>query len=37
MLNSRGQSGLEAKILASASASRFWHRPSWPRSSCLIM
>jgi len=31
MLSPRGQSGLEAKILASAgsagSASRFWHRP----------
>jgi len=27
VLSLRGQSGLEAKILASASASRFWHRP----------
>jgi len=27
MLSSRGQSGLEVKILASASASNMWPRP----------
>jgi len=27
MLSPRGQSGLEAKILASASASKLWPRP----------
>ena len=27
MLSPRSQSGLEAKILASASASNIWHRP----------
>jgi len=33
MLSTRGQSGLEAKILASAAASKIWPRAQniWPR------